>query len=89
MPRAPRRPPAGGDEASRKFRSTLSRAPDQTEAQLRDMTSNYYGMISLIDHSVGRLLATLLQVNWTKACKSSASLARCLMSCRLLAVGKF
>ncbi len=53
------RPPAGGDEASRKFRSTLSRAPDQTEAQLRDMTSNYYGMISLIDHSVGRLLATL------------------------------
>ena len=53
------RPPAGGDEASRKFRSTLSRAPDQTEAQLRDMTSNYYGMISLIDHSVGRILSTL------------------------------
>ncbi len=53
------RPPAGGDEASRKFRSSLSRAPDQTEAQLRDMTSNYYGMISLIDHSVGRLLTAL------------------------------
>ncbi len=53
------RPPAGGDEASQKFRSTLSRAQDQTEAQLRDMTSNYYGMISLIDHSVGRLLTAL------------------------------
>ncbi len=53
------RPPAGGHEASRKFRSNLSRAPDQTEAQLRDMTSNYYGMISLIDHSVGRLLTAL------------------------------
>ena len=53
------RPPAGGDEASRKFRSTLSRVPDQTEQQLREMTSNYYGMVSLIDHSVGRLLSTL------------------------------
>lgn len=52
-------PPAGGDEASRKFRSMLSRSPDQSEAQLRDMTSNYYGMISLIDHNVGRILSTL------------------------------
>ena len=52
-------PPKGGDEASRKFRSTLSRAPDQTEPQLREMTSNYYGMISLIDHSVGRILSAL------------------------------
>ncbi len=54
-------PPAGGDEASRRFRSTLSRTPDQTEAQLRDMTANYYGMISLIDHSVGRILTALHQ----------------------------
>jgi len=57
------RPPAGGDEESRKFRSTLSRAPEQSEAQLRDMTSNYYGMISLIDHSVGRILSTLRDLN--------------------------
>lgn len=52
-------PPVGGDEAARKFRSTLSRAPDQSEAQLREMTANYYGMISLIDHSVGRILSAL------------------------------
>ena len=53
------RPPMGGDEASRQFRSKLSRTPDQTERQLRDMTANYYGMISLIDHSVGRILSAL------------------------------
>ncbi len=53
------RPPSGGDEAAKRFRSKLSRAPDQTEVQLREMTANYYGMISLIDHSVGRLLSTL------------------------------
>lgn len=53
------RPPTGGDEASRQFRSSLSRAPDQTEGQLREMIANYYGMISLIDHSVGRILSAL------------------------------
>lgn len=42
-----------------KFRTQASRVPNQTEAQLRDMTSNYYGMISLIDHNVGRILARL------------------------------
>lgn len=53
------RPPTGGDEASRQFRSSLSRAPDQSEKQLREMTANYYGMISLIDHSVGRILSAV------------------------------
>ena len=33
----------------------------QTDAQLREMTANYYGMISLIDHNVGRLLAALAE----------------------------
>lgn len=42
-----------------KFRKHGSRSPDQTEAQLRDMTANYYGMISLIDHNVGRILAAV------------------------------
>lgn len=41
------------------FRKTGSRAPVQSEAQLRDMTANYYGMISLIDHNVGRILDAL------------------------------
>lgn len=59
-------PPVGGDEAARKFRSTLSRAPDQTEAQLREMTANYYGMISLIDHNVGRILSALQDAGLTE-----------------------
>ena len=37
--------------------------PDQSEAQLREMTANYYGMISLIDHSVGRIIACLSENN--------------------------
>ena len=36
-----------------------SRLVDQSEAQLREMTANYFGMISLIDHNVGRILHTL------------------------------
>ena len=42
-----------------KFRAEGSRVPDQTDAQLADMTANYYGMISLIDHNVGRILTAL------------------------------
>jgi arylsulfatase A-like enzyme len=44
-----------------RFRSEGSRVPDQTDAQLAQMTANYYGMISLIDHSVGRILEALDQ----------------------------
>jgi arylsulfatase A-like enzyme len=39
-----------------KFRAEGSRIPDQTDRQLRAMTANYYGMISQIDHNVGRIL---------------------------------
>ena len=42
-----------------KFRAEGSRVPDQTDAQLAEMTANYYGMISLIDHNVGRILSVL------------------------------
>jgi arylsulfatase A-like enzyme len=42
-----------------KFRTEGSRVPDQSDRQLAEMTANYYGMISLIDHSVGRILTTL------------------------------
>lgn len=41
------------------FRKTMSRVEDQSEAQLREMMANYYGMISLIDHNVGRILDAL------------------------------
>ena len=47
------------DPAMLKFRAEGSRVPDQTDAQLAEMTANYYGMISLIDHNVGRILDAL------------------------------
>ena len=39
----------------RGFRERFSRTPAQTDRQLRDLIANYYGMISLIDHQVGRI----------------------------------
>lgn len=42
-----------------KFRAEGSRVPPQTDEQLAHMTGNYYGMISLIDHNVGRILEGL------------------------------
>lgn len=47
------------DPDLRNFRAKLSRTPKQSEVQLREMTANYYGMISLIDHNVGRILSEL------------------------------
>lgn len=51
--------PAIADAHMRKFRSATSRVPAQSDAQLAEMTANYYGMISQIDHNVGRLLVAL------------------------------
>ena len=51
--------PQLADPAMLKFRAEGSRVPDQTDAQLAEMTANYYGMISLIDHNVGRILSAL------------------------------
>jgi len=47
------------DPALLKYRTEGSRVPDQSDRQLAEMTANYYGMISLIDHSVGRILGAL------------------------------
>jgi arylsulfatase A-like enzyme len=49
----------GGTPESRKVRQEYSRMKFETDAQLRDITANYYGMISLVDHQVGRILAAL------------------------------
>ncbi|MBX9903215.1 MAG: sulfatase-like hydrolase/transferase [Burkholderiales bacterium] len=49
-----------------KFRAAGSRVPPQTDAQLADMTANYYGMISLIDHNVGRILEALDKLGLTE-----------------------
>ena len=46
----------------RNFREKHSRTPVQDDRQLRDLIANYYGMISLIDHNVGRILAALGQL---------------------------
>ena len=51
--------PALADPSLRQFRAKLSRTPDQSEEELREMIANYYGMISLIDHNVGRILGEL------------------------------
>lgn len=51
--------PQLADENMRKFRAQGSRMPPQTDLQLAHTTANYYGMISLIDHSVGRVLDCL------------------------------
>jgi arylsulfatase A-like enzyme len=50
-------------EHLRKIREEYSRVPVQTEAQLRALIANYYGMISLIDHNVGRILVHLTELN--------------------------
>lgn len=42
-----------------RMRKEYSRIPELSDGQLRELTANYYGMISLIDHNVGRILAEL------------------------------
>jgi arylsulfatase A-like enzyme len=49
----------GGTPESRKVREEYSRMPAQSDAQLREIIANYYGMISLVDHQVGRILSAL------------------------------
>ena len=53
--------PIVDDPEIRQYRMKGQRVPPQTDVQLRDMTANYYGMISLIDHTVGRIVETLAE----------------------------
>jgi arylsulfatase A-like enzyme len=48
--------PQGGD---RQVRESYSRIGPQSDAQLRRIIANTYGMVSLVDHQVGRILAAL------------------------------
>jgi len=50
------------EDRLRRIREEYSRIPVQTDAQLRQLIANYYGMISLIDHNVGRILLQLEQL---------------------------
>jgi arylsulfatase A-like enzyme len=45
-----------------RLRTEYSRMPELNEAQLRELTANYYGMISLIDHNLGRIMIALSEL---------------------------
>jgi arylsulfatase A-like enzyme len=47
------------DPILQKHRATYSRVEPPGEEKMRHLIANYYGMISLIDHNVGRILTTL------------------------------
>jgi arylsulfatase A-like enzyme len=47
------------DPKLREFRAKHSRTPVLTDAQLREVIANYYGMIALADHNIGRMLTEL------------------------------
>jgi arylsulfatase A-like enzyme len=49
-------------EHLRRIREEYSRIPVHSDRQLRELIANYYGMISLIDHNVGRILLHLEQL---------------------------
>ena len=55
------REPTAKTEAQRILRTEYSRIVPQTDAQLAEMTANYYNMIGFIDHGVGRILDALQQ----------------------------
>jgi arylsulfatase A-like enzyme len=46
-------------ENFKNVRINYSRMPDQDDRQLREIIANYYGMIALIDHNVGRIMTAL------------------------------
>ncbi len=51
--------PDSPDPMAVRFRTEASRVVPQSDLQLAHMTANTYGMVSLIDHSVGRILEGL------------------------------
>jgi arylsulfatase A-like enzyme len=46
----------------RAIRENYSRIKSFTDDQLREIIANYYGMISLVDHNVGRIMAELVRL---------------------------
>jgi len=54
------------EDRLRQIREEYSRIPVQSDRQLRELIANYYGMISLIDHNVGRILLHLENLNLLK-----------------------
>jgi arylsulfatase A-like enzyme len=54
--------PQLADAGLRQIREKISRTPVQTDRQLRALIANYYGMIALIDHQVGRIRIALQEL---------------------------
>lgn len=54
--------PQLADRRLLEYRSAFSRVPDQSDEQMVKLLANYYGMVSLIDHNVGRIMATLREL---------------------------
>jgi arylsulfatase A-like enzyme len=54
--------PQIADPELAKFRSEGFKVPPQTDAQLAEMTANYFGMISLVDFQIGRILDSLKEL---------------------------
>ena len=50
-------------ESLMQHRAKLTSLPVQTEEQMRALIANYYGMISLVDHNVGRILIELEELD--------------------------
>ncbi|MEM6275612.1 MAG: sulfatase-like hydrolase/transferase [Pseudomonadota bacterium] len=55
-----------GDRADAQTRKAYSRIPPQSDVQLREIIANTYGQIALIDHQVGRIMATLEETGLIK-----------------------
>jgi arylsulfatase A-like enzyme len=51
--------PQGGTPETQRIRREYSRIGPQSDEQLRHLIANYYGMIALVDHNVGRILQAL------------------------------
>jgi arylsulfatase A-like enzyme len=58
--------PALDDETMLRFRASKSRMPSLSAAQTAQMVSNYYGMIALADHAVGRIVSELETLGLTE-----------------------
>lgn len=50
----------------KRVRQEYSRIAPQSDRQLRHLIANYYGMISLIDHNVGRILSVLDELDLSR-----------------------
>jgi arylsulfatase A-like enzyme len=55
--------PKVDDPTLREVRTSGSRSTEQTDEQLADMISNYFGMVALVDHGVGRILDALADLD--------------------------